>query len=321
MTLVTAPVLAAISRRSYLRAGAAALVLGALSKGTAAASPVTPKTSAGELETVMVPSTMGPVPVQIQWAHSGGGAALYLLDGLRASDAANGWAMKTTATQLFRHDDITLVMPVGGHGSWYADWSEPPAAGDGPWLWETFLTQDLPRFLAGRGISPRRNALAGVSMGASAALRIASRHSGQFVYVAALSGFLDWHSPGGVEAVRAITHAAGLDPNHLAPEGSAEWQRMDPYTFAPELRGMPMYISAASGVPDGCDVDCVTATLGGVAIEVLASESTHAFQARLESLSIPAIFRYPALGTHSWRSWSAALEDARPGLVAALIGS
>ena len=61
------------------------------------------------------------IPVQIQPAERGGNAGLYLLDGMRATDASNAWLVDTNAAALYAPNNITLVMPVGGAGSFYAD--------------------------------------------------------------------------------------------------------------------------------------------------------------------------------------------------------
>ena len=60
-----------------------------------------------------VPSSMGNIKVQVQWAARGGNAALYLLDGLRAQNDRNAWSFETNALDQYRNDNITLVMPVG----------------------------------------------------------------------------------------------------------------------------------------------------------------------------------------------------------------
>ncbi|MFE2961104.1 alpha/beta hydrolase [Nocardia tengchongensis] len=285
---------------------------------TATASPTLPATAAEDFETLMVPSNMGPVAVQVQWARSGGDAAIYLLDGLRAPDFANDWT-KTPAPEAFKDDNVTVVMPVGGHGSWYVDWSQPPAADGRPWLWEKFLTEDLPGFLARYGISRQRNAVVGVSMGASAALMLSAYHREQFVCATALSGYLDWHSPGGAGAVQSTIVLAGLDPRRLSSLEGAQWDRMDPYVFAPKLRGLPMYIYAAQGAPTTSESsDNPLAAAGAIAIESLAYSSTLRFKDRLESLGIAAEYDLPLVGTHSWSHWGDALVAARPSILRTL---
>ncbi len=65
------------------------------------------------------------IPVQIQPAKNGGNAGLYLLDGLRATDSTNAWVNDVNAARTYEPHNITLVMPVGGAGSFYAEWNVP----------------------------------------------------------------------------------------------------------------------------------------------------------------------------------------------------
>lgn len=86
------------------------------------------------------------IPVQIQPAKRGGNAGLYLLDGLRATNKTNAWVNDVNAARLYEPHNITLVMPVGGAASFYADWNGPATYDLGQsvnYQWETFLTQEL----------------------------------------------------------------------------------------------------------------------------------------------------------------------------------
>ncbi|MEV0247581.1 alpha/beta hydrolase family protein [Nocardia sp. NPDC050712] len=279
----------------------------------------------GEFEELLVPSRMGPVKVQVQWADGDGAAALYLLDGLRALPSGNGWAVHTDATELFGHDNVTLVMPVGGESSWYADWSSRSSLNGQavPYRWETFLTTELPDFLARYGIDRTRTAVAGLSMGASAALALAANHRDQFVHATALSGLLDWSLPWVREAMRlAALQGGGYDLTALAPPDSPRWQRLDPAALAPALAGLPMYISAASGIPGPADSldnpEAAAATIAGIGLEAGALISTRSFEQRLRALNIAVVVDYPATGTHSWPYWGSQLAAARPQILAAL---
>src|SRR3546814_16832032 len=71
-------------------------------------------------------------------------------------------------------------MPVGGESSFYTDWYAPSNFNAQPitYRWETFLTRELPDFLAGYGVSPTNNAIIVLSMGGSAALNLADRKRG-----------------------------------------------------------------------------------------------------------------------------------------------
>src|SRR5690606_33880626 len=126
------------------------------------------------------------------WAARGGNAALYLLDGLRARDDRNAWSFETNAMQQFANDNITLVMPVGGQSSFYADWYAPSNTNGQKttYKWETFLTKELPTFLERYGVSRTNNVVAGLSMGGSAALALAAYHRDQFKAAASYSGYV-----------------------------------------------------------------------------------------------------------------------------------
>ena len=66
--------------------------------------------------------------------QGGGPHAVYLLDGLRAQEDANGWDINTAAFEWYDQSGLSLVMPVGGQSSFYTDWYRPAAgsAGTGP---------------------------------------------------------------------------------------------------------------------------------------------------------------------------------------------
>ena len=120
---------------------------------------------------VMVPSaSMGrDVPVKFQ---AGGRHAVYLLDGLRARDDNSGWDIETNAFEKFYQSGVSVVMPVGGMSSFYTDWSSP-AVGNGTtqtYNWETFLTSELPNYLAANNsVKSTGNAAVGLSMAGGAA--------------------------------------------------------------------------------------------------------------------------------------------------------
>jgi diacylglycerol O-acyltransferase/trehalose O-mycolyltransferase len=75
-------------------------------------------------------------------------------------------------------------MPVGGQSSFYSDWYQPAtgSAGTLTYKWETFLTQELPAFLVGKGVTPTGNAVVGLSMSGGSALTLAIWHPMQFIF-------------------------------------------------------------------------------------------------------------------------------------------
>lgn len=274
---------------------------------------------AGGYEDVFVESSMGPIKVQIQWATRGGNAALYLLDGLRARNDLNGWSFESNAFDQFRENNITLVMPVGGQSSFYSDWYSTSSLNRQPvtYKWETFLTEELPAYLETRGVSRTNNGVLGLSMGGSAALTLAAYHRDQFKFAGSFSGYLNISAPGMREAIRlAMLSAGSFNVDSMwGPPWNSAWLRNDPLVFASELRGLSMYVSAASGLPGEFDrprrfVDYVN-TGSAIGLEALALVNTRAFQVRLNSLGIPATYSFPANGTHSWPYWGSELWKAR----------
>src|SRR5262249_6751973 len=130
------------------------------------------------IEYLMVPSPS--MNRQIKVGFLGGGPhAVYLLDGMLARDDFNGWDIHLPVFEWFYQSGLSLVMPTGGMASFYCDWYRPAAGNGGVWThkWETFLTQELPGWLAAnKGVSPSGNAVVGASMSGSASLILAAKH-------------------------------------------------------------------------------------------------------------------------------------------------
>ncbi|STZ62175.1 putative esterase [Mycolicibacterium tokaiense] len=167
--------------RRFTAAALATLVVSALVSVTGGAATAAAYSRPGlPVETLMVPSAaMGrDIPVRFQ---GGGSKAVYLLDGLRARDDNSGWDIETPAFENYFESGLSVVMPVGGMSSFYTNW-QGPAIGNGTrynYQWETFLTSELPAYLAAnKGVSPSGNAVVGLSMAGSAALILAAYHPG-----------------------------------------------------------------------------------------------------------------------------------------------
>jgi diacylglycerol O-acyltransferase/trehalose O-mycolyltransferase len=113
--------------------------------------------------------------------------AVYLLDGLRAQDDFNGWDINTPAFEWFNDSGVATVMPVGGQSSFYTDWYSPSSFNNQTYTykWETFLTQELPMWLAAnKQVSSTGNGIVGLSMAGGASLTLAAYHPAQFKYAA-----------------------------------------------------------------------------------------------------------------------------------------
>jgi diacylglycerol O-acyltransferase/trehalose O-mycolyltransferase len=277
---------------------------------------------AGGFTELSVPSSMGPIKVQVQWAARGGSAALYVLDGLRAPGDHNQWTTDTDALRQFENDNVTLVFPVGGHSSFYTDWYRPSSTNGQTttYKWETFLTRELPAYLQRYGVSRTDNAIVGASMGGNAALTLAAHHRDQYKFAGSFSGFLHPTFPLWNEAMRA----AMWDEGHFnvddmwGPAGDPAWSRNDATVQAELLRGLPIYISTGNGVPGPQDLPYgVGNTVNAMSLESMTTTATQIFRDRIAALGITA--RVDIVnGTHTWPYWQQALATARPMILDAL---
>src|SRR5690625_894555 len=147
------------------------------------------------VEYLQVPSASMARDIKVQFQSGGQGSpGLYLLDGMRAQDDFNGWDINTPAFEWYLNSGISVIMPVGGQSSFYSDWYKPACgkAGCSTYKWETFLTSELPAYLASEyGVSQTSNAAVGLSMAGSSAMTLAIYHPNVFTYAGSLSGYLN----------------------------------------------------------------------------------------------------------------------------------
>lgn len=273
------------------------------------------------------PSMHRKILVQIKPASRGGNAGLYLLDGLRARDDYNIWSREARAHNIFAHDNITLVMPVGGRSSFYADWYSPSNFNDQKYTykWETFLTRELPPYLQRNfGVSPNNNSIGGLSMSGSAALTLAGFHRNQFKQALSFSGYLH---PAGLGMKTAIRLAMlseqmyNVDNMWGLPWDPA-WDRHDPFIQAERLRGLNLYLSSGFGIPGAHnnlgDILRPISTVSGISLESLAGLSHIAMDLNLLIRGIPHVNAYHILGVHSAPYWRDRITDARPYVLNAM---
>ncbi len=273
------------------------------------------------VETLMVPSpAMGrDIPVKFQ---GGGSKAVYLLDGLRARDDNSGWDIETAAFENYYESGLSVVMPVGGMSSFYTNW-QGPAVGNGGsynYQWETFLTSELPGYLAAnKGVSPSGNAVVGLSMSGSSALILAANYPNQFRYAASLSGFLNlsdgiWPLLVGV----AMRDAGGFDATAMwGLGGGPAWKRNDPTVNVGRLvgNGTRIWVYCGNGRPG---------ELGGAdfpaqVLESITLDSNKNFQRQYQAAGgSNGTFNFPANGTHGWGYWGSQLNAMKPDIQRAL---
>src|SRR6202043_1752565 len=146
------------------------------------------------VEYLQVPSPSMGRDIKIEFQSGGNNShAVYLLDGLRATDDWNGWDINTPAFEWYLNSGLSIVMPVGGQSSFYTNWYKPACGKSGclTYNWETFLSSELPGYLSSqKSVKPTGSASVGISMAGSSAMNLAIYHPGQFIYAGSLSGYL-----------------------------------------------------------------------------------------------------------------------------------
>ena len=185
------------------------------------------------VEYLQVPSASMGRSIKVQFQSGGNGSpAVYLLDGLRAQDDYNGWDINTPAFEWYYQSGLSIVMPVGGQSSFYTDWYSPACgkAGCSTYKWETFLTSELPGYLASqKSVKPTGSAAVGISMPGSS-MNLAIYHPGQFIYAGSLSA-TSARPRAGAAIGLAMGDAGGYKPRrHVGADRDPAWVRNDPLT-------------------------------------------------------------------------------------------
>ena len=181
---------------------------------------------AADIEALMVPSAaMGrDIPVAFL---AGGPHAAYLLDGFNAGPDVSNWVTAGNGFNTLAGKGISVIAPAGGAYSMYTNWEQ-----DGSKQWETFLSSELPDWLAAnKGLAPGGHGVVGVSQGGYAAAALVTFHPDRFRYAGSLSGFLTPERAGVDGTITAALKQGGADTDHMwgaAPAGSLEMALAQP---------------------------------------------------------------------------------------------
>ncbi|MBI3214312.1 MAG: esterase family protein [Mycobacterium sp.] len=278
------------------------------------------------VEYLDVPSPSMGRNIRIQFQSGGENSpAVYLLDGLRAQDDYNGWDINTQAFEWFLDSGLSVVMPVGGQSSFYADWYSPACGKTGcvTYKWETFLTSELPQWLAAnRGVRSTNNAAVGLSMAGSASLILSVYHPQQFTYAASLSGFLN-PSEGSWPFLINISmgDAGGYKANDMwgrTEDPNSGWKRNDPMVQIPQIvaNGTRIWIYCGNGQPNELGGGDLPATF----LEGLTIRTNETFRDNyIAAGGNNGVFNFPDNGTHNWAYWGRELQAMLPDLQAHLL--
>ena len=195
----------------------------------------------------------------------------------------------------------------------YTDWEQ-----DGSRQWETFLSDELPNWLASnRGLAPGGHGIVGAAQGGTGAITMAEFHPDRFRYAGSMSGFL---SPSQTAFNGAITAGlmqwGGVDTRNmwgLAQLGRWKWH--DPNVHAQLLVDNNTRLWVFSPATLTCSNP---AAMIGYCDQAQGSNRT--FYAQYQAVhGTNAHFDIPVDGQqHDWSSWGPQLAAMSGDLTATL---
>ncbi|MGV9675790.1 alpha/beta hydrolase [Nocardia sp. NPDC003482] len=251
---------------------------------------------------------------------------LYLLNGANGG-VGGGWYDETDVSRFFAGKQVNVVIPIGGAGSYFTDWrTDDPVLGRP--RWKTFLTEELPPIVDATLNGNGANAIAGLSMAATAVFHLAETAPGLYRAIGAYSGCVRTSDPEGQAMVTAVVGRwAGNATNMWGPPGDPAWAANDPYLHADRLRDTTIYVSSGTGVPGALDTlegvhgdpaQLAWQLMFGSPLEAVMHHCTVNLREHLAQLGIPATFDFRPDGTHSWGYWEQDLHRSWPVIEAAL---
>ncbi|MCV6990818.1 esterase family protein [Mycobacterium timonense] len=268
------------------------------------------KARAAGYESLMVPSAaMGrDIPVAFL---AGGPHAVYLLDAFNAAPDVSNWVTAGNAMNTLGGKGISVVAPAGGAFSMYTNWEQ-----DGSKQWDTFLSSELPNWLAAnKGLAPGGHAAVGASQGGYAAMALAAFHPDRFGFAGSLSGFLYPSSTNYNGAILAgLQQFGGVDGNGMwgAPQ-LGRWKWHDPWVHASLLAQnntrVWVYSPTNMGGDDAAMIGQAAAAMG----------SSREFNQQYRSVGgHNGHFDFPGGGDNGWGSWSGQLGAMSGDIVGAI---
>ncbi|WP_307797022.1 alpha/beta hydrolase [Williamsia soli] len=246
---------------------------------------------------------------------------LYMLDGIDAGVYSgyteSGWTQYTDIVDFMADKNVNVVLPIGGTGSYYTDWQrDDPALGRNKW--ETFLVEELPPLIDATFQGNGRNAVEGLSMGATGAMMLAVRNPDLYAGAALLSGCLDLGDPAAQNATTGSVRTRGGEPENMwGSVYNKTWEAHDPGVNIAALRGKPLYVAVGNGLPDpALGLAGLASPVGGV-LEAAALACTQSFEAKADAAGVEITFDYRE-GLHSWGYWNEDLHRSWPTIAEAL---
>lgn len=291
---------------SNLFRGLFAVILGFGLLGT-----VPPAAKAAGVEMLMVPSpAMGrDIPVAFM---AGGPHSVVLLDAFNAGPDVSNWVTAGNAMASLAGKGVSVVAPAGGAFTLYTNWEA-----DGTRQWETFLTDELPNWLAAnRGIAPGGNAIVGAAQGGTGAVTLAAFYPDRYRYAGSMSGYLTPSSTfvnGAISAGMNDFGGVNIQAMWGAPQlGRWKWHDPDVHVNLLAQNNTRLWIFS----PQALTCSDPAAMIGACD---LAQGSNRTFYQHYRSVGgHNGHFDFPAGGNHDWGTWSAQL-GAMAGDIASAI--
>lgn len=259
----------------------------------------------------MVPSAVMGRDIPVTFI-AGGPHAVYLLDPFDAGPEVSNWVSAGNAMNALAGRGISVAAPAGGAYSMYTDWEQ-----DGNKQWETFLSSELPDWLAAnKGLAPGGHAVVGAAQGGYGAMALATFHPDRFRYAGSMSGFLYPSETAFNGAILAgLQQFGGVDGNGMwgAPQ-LGRWKWHDPYVHAAMLAQNNTRIWVFS--PQALTASDPASMLGAAA---QAQGANRMFYQQYRNVGgNNGHFDFPASGDHGWSTWGPQL-GAMSGDLAATI--
>lgn len=243
---------------------------------------------------------------------------LTILDGVTAP-RQSGWLREGNILGAMANEHVTVVMPTEATGSNYTDWSA-----DDPFLgrmkWETFLIHELPQVLedpaTGMNFDGTRF-IGGLSMGGSAAVRLANLYPDRFAGVFSVSGCYSSVNTSGREFFNFITRSVGGSPDLTWGRGVTEQRRRNDTVANPSgLKDMRVYLFTSDGAVTAQDREFyrqygVSELFGGIVLEKMVNRCTRELDDSMRAHGMThQRVDYQIGGIHDWPYYKAQLPVA-----------
>jgi S-formylglutathione hydrolase FrmB len=262
-------------------------------------------------ETLMVPSAaMGrDIPVAFL---AGGPHMVVLLDAFDAAPDVSNWVTAGNAMNTLAGKGISVAAPADGAYSMYTDWEQ-----DGSKQWETFLSRELPDYLAAnKGLAPGGHAAVGAGQGGYGAMALATFHPDRYGYAGSMSGFLypsDTTVNGSI--IAGMREFGGVDPYGMwgAPQ-LGRWKWHDPWVHSALLAQNNTRVWVFS--PNGSAASDPAAVIGFP--EQAAGTARYFYQEYRNVGGHNGHFDFPPGGDNGWGAWSSELGAMSGDIVGAI---